>query len=201
MTPFSNLRAIAVPIDISNCDTDQIIPARFLTEPRTPENLQRFLFHDLRFDCNGVETDFIFNRAAYRHARILVADKNWGCGSSREEAATVLVASGIRVVIAPSIGDIHFNNCRQNGVLPAIVSAEDCDRLRAALHASPGMQLSIDLNEQLITGPGNQTCRFGIDALSKYRLLNGLDDLSQTEQQATKIIEFKNRYRSDKTWL
>ena len=201
MTPFTTLHAIAAPIDISNCDTDQIIPARFLTEPRTQENLRRSLFHDIRFHDDGCETDFVLNRTPYRRAKILVADHNWGCGSSREEAATVLVASGIRVVIAPSVGEIHFNNCRQNGVLPAITSAADCERLRAALHQSPGMELIVDLDEQLITGPGNQSCRFEIDALSKYRLRHGLDDISQTERHGAEVVAFKKRYQADNDWL
>jgi 3-isopropylmalate/(R)-2-methylmalate dehydratase small subunit len=201
MRPFTTLRSIAVPIDIHNCDTDQIIPARFLTEARTDENLRRFLFHDLRFNDDGSKTNFVLNQSPYRGAGILVADQNWGCGSSREEAATVLVASDIRVVIAPSIGDIHFNNCRQNGVLPAIASAADCKRLRIALNESPGTQLTVDLDAQLITGPGNQSCTFTIDALSKYRLLHGLDDISQTEHHAAEIATFRKRYRADYEWL
>ena len=201
MQPFTTMRAVAAPIDIINCDTDQIIPARFLTEPRTDENLRRFLFHDLRFRDDGSETDFVLNRAPFRGAGIIVADRNWGCGSSREEAATVLVAIGVRVVIAPSFGDIHFSNCRQNGVLPATVSVADGDRLRSALHASPGLQLNVDLDTQLITGPGNHTCSFTIDALSKHRLHQGLDDISQTEQLRPTIAAFMKRYQTQNDWL
>ena len=119
MEAFKTFKSVAVPIDIPNCDTDQIIPARFLRHDSDAPDYDRFLFHDLRFDDDGKEKpEFIYNKEPYREGKILVADINWGCGSSREAAVSVLVANGIRSVIAPSFGDIHYNNCLKNGVLP-----------------------------------------------------------------------------------
>ena len=123
MQPFDKLSAIAVPIDIPNCDTDQIIPARFLRRAKDDPNYARFLLHDLRFQADGSETDFIFNQAIYSDAQILVCDINWGCGSSREAAVSALITNHIRAVIAPTFGDIHYSNCIKNGVLPVRLSA------------------------------------------------------------------------------
>ena len=111
MEPFKTFKAMGVPIDIANCDTDAIIPARLLRHPSSHPDYPKFLFHDLRFNADGSEKDFIFNRAPYRDAKIVIADVNWGCGSSREHAVNALVANGIRVVIAPSVADIHRSNC------------------------------------------------------------------------------------------
>jgi 3-isopropylmalate/(R)-2-methylmalate dehydratase small subunit len=129
MEPFTKLTATAAPIDILNCDTDRIIPARFLRKPREP-GFERWLFHDIRFDAEGNERpEFILNQPAYRNARILVADANYGCGSSREAAVYVMYDYGIRSVIAPSFGDIHYGNALQNGFLPIVLTHEECQRL------------------------------------------------------------------------
>jgi 3-isopropylmalate/(R)-2-methylmalate dehydratase small subunit len=118
---FTRLTAVAVPLDLPNVDTDRIVPARFLRKPRGPESA-RFLFHDLRFAADGAErAEFVLNQPAYRAAGILVAARNFGCGSSREMAVWVLQAYGIRVVIAPSLGDIFHQNCFKNGLLPALL--------------------------------------------------------------------------------
>ena len=140
MEAFTTFKGIGIPIDIINCDTDQIIPARFLRKDRRDPEMASFLWHDLRKD-----PDFIFNTAPYRNGKVVVADINWGCGSSREGAVYALNANGIRAVIAPSFGDIHYNNCLKWGVLPVRLSRDDCDVLRRQLHDDPGAEITFDL--------------------------------------------------------
>ncbi len=198
--PFRTFVSTAVPIDIANCDTDQIIPARFLRKALDDPDYARFLFHDLRFDAKGDETGFIFNAPAYRDAGILVADKNWGCGSSRENAVTALVANGVRAVIAPSIADIHYNNCIQNGVLPVLLSDEDCARLRRQLRESPGAEIAIDLETQTLTGPDQSSYSFDVDPFDKHRLINGLDDIGLTLAYDREITDFVHSYSARHSW-
>src|SRR5471030_1832642 len=145
MQPFTKLTAIAAPLDMANIDTDKIIPGRFLRKLRGP-GYERLAFHDIRFDADGNEKpDFVLNQAPYRNAKILVAGANFGCGSSREAAVYVLYDYGIRSVIAPSFGDIHYGNELQNGMLPVTLSDDICRKLRLQLHASPGAQITVDL--------------------------------------------------------
>ena len=198
--PFRTFASVAVPIDIANCDTDQIIPARFLRKGSDDPGYARFLLHDLRFNLDGSETNFVFNKPAYRGAGILVADKNWGCGSSRENAVTALVANGIRAVIAPSVADIHYSNCIQNGILPVRLSDEACATLRSQLRDGPGAEIAIDLETQTLTGPDQTRYTFEIDAFDKYRLLNGLDDISLTLEHDKEIIEFATNYTTRHSW-
>jgi len=147
LEPFTTFASVAVPIDIPNCDTDQIIPARFLRRAVDDPEYAKFLFHDLRFNADGSEKDFVFNKEPYRHGRIFVADVNWGCGSSRENAVNALDANGVRCVIAPSFGDIHFSNCIKNGILPVRLSSEACETLRRQLRDNPGAEIAVDLIE------------------------------------------------------
>ncbi|MGI9410628.1 MAG: 3-isopropylmalate dehydratase small subunit, partial [Hyphomicrobiaceae bacterium] len=189
------------PVDIPNCDTDQIIPARLLREPTSNPDYHRFLFHDLRFNSDGTEKpEFIFNREPYRDGRIVVADINWGCGSSREHAVDALVANGIRAVIAPSFGDIHYNNCMKHGVLPVRLSREDCDTLRRHMHEAPGAEIAIDLEKQTVTALNGSTFKFEIAAFDKHRMLNGVDDIGMTLQFDDEITKFESS-RSDYSWL
>jgi 3-isopropylmalate/(R)-2-methylmalate dehydratase small subunit len=142
MDAFTTLTAVAVPFDFVNVDTDRIIPARFLHKPRGPE-YAGLLFHDVRFDEDGRErADFVLNQPAFRSARILVANDNFGCGSSREHAVWSLAAYGIRAVIAPSFGDIFFNNCFKVGVLPVVVSPETGAALRRRASSSAERSLT-----------------------------------------------------------
>ena len=202
MEPFSQMTAIAVPIDIVNCDTDQIIPARFLRRLPEDGDFERYLFHDLRFDDAGQERpDFIFNREPFRRGKIFVADLNWGCGSSRENAVYALVTNGVRCVIAPSFGDIHYNNCMKHGVLPVMLPRSDCDALRAALHAQPGAQISVDLDSQTVTAPNGQLHTFDIGAFDKHRMLNGLDDIAITREYDADFEEFERRHAEAYDWL
>ncbi len=200
MQPFRIFADTAVPIDIANCDTDQIIPARYLRRAEDDPDFPTFLLHDLRYDQDGHETSFIYNREPFRSARIIVADVNWGCGSSREHAVMALNANGIRAVIAPSIGDIHYTNCIRNGVLPVILDKEVCDKLRAQLHESPGAEIAIDLQEQSVTGPDQVNYSFAIDEFDKYRLLHGLDDIGLTLEYGEQIDAFARAYGERRAW-
>ena len=200
MEPFKTFTSVAVPIDIANCDTDQIIPARFLRRGKDDPEYPRFLFHDLRFNEDGSEKDFVYNKAPYCEGRIVVADVNWGCGSSRENAVTALDANDIRSVIAPSIADIHYNNCIKNGVLPIRLPEGSCTKLREQLRENPGAEVAIDLETQSVTGPDQSTYSFEIDAFDKHRLLNGLDDVGLTLEFDDKIDAFKAEYQRRHSW-
>jgi len=201
MESFTKLSATAAPIDITNCDTDRIIPARFLRKPRVP-GYERWLFHDVRFDADGNERpDFILNQAPYRTAKILVAGANYGCGSSREQAVYVMYDYGIRSVIAPSFGDIHYGNALQNGFLPIVLPDADCRRLREQLHAQPGAAITVDLPAQTVTGPDGRVYRFEIDAAAKERLVKGLDDVGLVLQHIERIEGFEQRYVDEQPWV
>lgn len=202
MRSFTRLTAKAVPIDIANCDTDQIIPARFLRHLPEDGGYDRYLFHDLRYDEAGHErAGFILNNDAFRDGQIFVADVNWGCGSSRENAVYALVANGVRAVIAPSFGDIHMSNCMKHGVLPIVLERDVCDALRASLHASPGAELTIDLEAQTVTAPDARVHAFEIGAFDKHRMLNGLDEIGLTEQYNDEFDAFEARHREVYAWL
>ena len=153
MEPFKPLQAVAAPLAVPNIDTDQIIPARFLWRKRS-EGWGRLLSNDLRFNDDGSpRAQFVLNRPEYRDARILVADRNFGCGSSREHAVWALYDYGIRTVIAPSFGDIFFNNSLQNGLLPVVLPDTTVAALLAALEQAPGTQIGIDLAAQHVSAP------------------------------------------------
>jgi 3-isopropylmalate/(R)-2-methylmalate dehydratase small subunit len=200
MEPFTTLTATAAPIDIVNCDTDRILPARFLRKPRVA-GYERWLFHDMRFDADGNDrADFVLNQPAFRAARILVAAANYGCGSSREQAVYAMAAYGIRAVIAPSFGDIHYGNALQNGLLPVVLAEADCAKLRSQLHAAPGAALTIDLAAQTVLGPDGARYSFDIDPGAKERLTKGLDDVRLVLQHIEAIEGFEDRYLRDQPW-
>jgi 3-isopropylmalate/(R)-2-methylmalate dehydratase small subunit len=200
MEPFTNLTAVAIPIDQPNLDTDQIIPARFLGKPRDMQ--VGALFHDLRYDMERrPRPDFVMNKPGYADARIVVAERNFACGSSRENAVTVMVDNGFRAFIAPSFGDIFFNNCFQNGALPIRLDAVRVAAIRAALRAAPGAQLTIDLANQTVLGPDGQTDRFEIDSFRKDCLLKGVDEVSLTLSYEQEIARFEERQRREVSWL
>ncbi len=202
MERFTRLEAVAIPIDIANCDTDQIIPARFMRFLPEDGGFDRFLLHDLRFDEEGRERDgFVMNQAPYRQGKVIVADANWGCGSSREHAVHALVAYGVRCLIAPSFGDIHYGNCTKNGVLPVRLPAEVCDDLRAALRERPGARISVDLEEQVVRGPGTRAHGFEIDPFDRHRLLNGLDEIGLTLESAGAVAAYEAEHFAEYDWL
>jgi 3-isopropylmalate/(R)-2-methylmalate dehydratase small subunit len=200
MDAFSTLTAVAVPLDQANVDTDQIIPARYLGLPRDQQ--VPAMFHDLRFDTEGApRPDFVLNQPAFAAAQIIVSDRNFGCGSSRENAVSVMVDNGFRAFIAPSFGDIFFNNCFQNGVLPIRLSAERVAVLRRLLREAPGATISVDLANQRVTGPDGQSDVFEIDSFRKDCLLQGVDEVSLTMTYAPDIARFEARQKVERDWL
>jgi len=201
MEPFIRLETVAVPLGVPNIDTDQIIPARFLWRKRH-DGWGHLLFHDLRFDDAGApKPDFALNQDAYRNARVVVADRNFGCGSSREHAVWALYDFGIRAVVAPSFGDIFFNNSFQNGLLPVVLPAQRVAALRAALERSPESHVAIDLVSQTVAGPDGAIDTFEIDPFRKECLLAGTDDISFTLGHRDRIAEFEKTYEAKVSWL
>jgi 3-isopropylmalate/(R)-2-methylmalate dehydratase small subunit len=201
MEPFARLDATAAPISVPNVDTDQIIPARFLWRKRN-DGWGHLLFHDLRFDDAGApKPEFVLNRSAYRDSRILVADRNFGCGSSREHAVWALYDHGIRAVIATSFGDIFFNNSFQNGLLPVALPTERVVALRSMLEQSPGSHLVVDLAAQEVTGPDGAIDPFEIDPFRKECLLAGTDNISFTLGHRERIADFEKAYEAKIGWI
>ena len=201
MKPFTVLNARAAPIDQPNVDTDQILPARFLKKSRNDPDYHRYLFHDLRFDDQGNEKpDFILHQDTYRSVGILVADRNFACGSSREAAVYALMANEIRCVIAPSFGDIFFSNSLKNGNLPIVVSEEIARDLRRQLHDQPGAAMKIDLPAQIITAPDGEKISFDIDPARKQCLLEGLDDITLTLEYENDIAAFEKNRAQERSW-
>ena len=201
MEPFRRLDAVAAPFGVPNVDTDQIIPARFLWRKRK-DGWGHLLFHDLRFDDAGApKPDFVLNLPAYREARILVADHNFACGSSRETAVWSLYDYGVRAVLAVSFGDIFFNNSFQNGLLPVRLPAERIAALRTLLVQSPGAHIIVDLAAQTVTGPDGQTDKFDIDLFRRECLLAGTDDITYTLRHRAEIAAFEQAYEATVPWM
>ncbi len=201
MKPFTTVTAIAAPIDMANVDTDKIVPARFLRKARGAD-YGKYLFHDIRYNADGSDNpDFILNQPRYRNVQILVAGDNFGCGSSRESAVWVQTDYGIRAVIAPSFGDIHYGNALQNGLLLVRLPDADVKKLRQQLHDQPGAQITVDLESQAVTGPDGATYPFDIDPSNKEKLLKGLDDIGLVLQNIQAIEAFEKRYHGEMPWL
>jgi len=199
MEKFVRLTAKACPLPIPNINTDQILPARFLKWPRS-RGLGAVLFQDLRFDTDGNErADFPLNQSAFRDAKILVAARNFGGGSSREAAVYALYDYGIRCVIAPSFGDIFFQNSIKNGLLPAVVSETDAAELAAKVSTEPAQPLTVDLEAQTIAC-GNSRYGFSIDPVSRNQLVNGCDDVDLTDSRRAEILAFKEKDRERRPW-
>jgi 3-isopropylmalate/(R)-2-methylmalate dehydratase small subunit len=199
MDKFTKLTGAACPIDQSNVNTDQILPARYLKWTRA-QGIGKVLFQDLRFDANGNEKpDFPLNKPAWRDAKIVVAGRNFGCGSSREAAVYALYDHGVRCVIAPSFGDIFSGNAVQNGLLTAIVADAEAAEIVAMLTQTPTLSVSVDLEEETIIC-GNRTYKFAIDPVRRMRLLNGWDDIALTESFRDRIAAFKLTDRAARPW-
>jgi 3-isopropylmalate/(R)-2-methylmalate dehydratase small subunit len=191
MEAFTRLDAVAAPLPRINIDTDQIVPALYLQKPRSA-NFGDFLFCDVRRDAEGaLRADFPLNDPGHAGARILVAGRNFGCGSSREHAVWALVDGGFRAVIAPSFGDIFFSNALKNGLLPVRLAEELVDGLLATLQAEPGARLRIDLAAQSVTAPDGSRTPFEIDPFARHCLLEGLDELDYTLTQSARIDAFE----------
>jgi len=207
MQAFTQLRALAAPIEGRNIDTDQIIPARFLKKNRD-ELYKDYLFHDLRFDEQGApRADFILNQPLFRGVQILVADENFGCGSSREGAVYCLADYGIRAILAPSFGDIFFNNCLKNGLLPIRLEATSLAAVRQALLTSTDIngsdrEISIDLTACAVQAPGlGSPHTFTMDPFWHECLLKGVDELALTLSYASEIANFEQHHRNSNPWL
>jgi 3-isopropylmalate/(R)-2-methylmalate dehydratase small subunit len=178
--PFTTFTAIAAPFEMSNVDTDQIIPARFMRRPRD-ERYTQYGFHDVRFTPDGAaRPDFVLNRPPFDQAGILVAQRNFGVGSSREAAVYALLALGIRAVVAESFGDIFFSNALKNGLLPIRLPEADCSAVRQLVAAEPGTLLTVDLPRNLLVVPGGAEYGFTIPAFARDCLLRGLDEIGLT---------------------
>jgi 3-isopropylmalate/(R)-2-methylmalate dehydratase small subunit len=201
MDRFTTLEGVAAPLRMINVDTDMIIPKQYLkTIKRT--GLGTGLFAEKRYRDDGTENpDFVLNKPAYRKARILVAGDNFGCGSSREHAPWALMDFGIRCVISTSFGDIFYNNCFKNGVLPIKVSAQDLEKVFDDAERGANATLSVDLEKQEIRGPDGGVIRFDIDPHRKHCLLNGLDDIGLTMVKSDKIERFERTAKGVRPWL
>jgi 3-isopropylmalate/(R)-2-methylmalate dehydratase small subunit len=200
MEKFVRLTAKACPLMVPNVNTDQILPARYLKWPRS-RGLGSVLFHDFRRDAEGNErADFPLNQEAYRDARILLAERNFGGGSSREAAVYALFDHGFRCVIAPSFGDIFAQNAVKNGLLTAVVREPDISELAAVVSANPTQEMNVDLERQMISC-ANLSCAFTIDPVSRNQLLNGWDDVDLTDNYRERIVAFKAKDRTARPWV
>jgi 3-isopropylmalate/(R)-2-methylmalate dehydratase small subunit len=199
MDKFVRLTGPACPINQANLNTDQILPARYLKWTRAM-GIGNVLFQDLRFDAEGREDpDFPINKPAWRNAKIVVAARNFGCGSSREAAVYALYDYGVRCVIAPSFGDIFSGNAVQNGLLTAMVTDDEAAAIMDALTQTPDLPVTVDLEQQTIVC-GGRTFRFSIDPVRRMRLLNGWDDIALTESYRDRIAAFKAKDRAARPW-
>ena len=200
MEKFTKLEGVAAPLKMVNVDTDMIIPADYLkTLKRT--GLAKGLFSRIRRRADGSEDpNFPLNKPAYKDAKILVAENNFGCGSSREHAPWALLDAGIRCVISTQFGDIFYNNSFKNGLLPIKVSKEDLAKLFDDAERGANATLSIDLEKQEIRGPDGGVVKFEIDPHRKHLLLNGLDDIGQTNLKKDKVESFEAKSKAARPW-
>ena len=198
MKKFNKLKSIPAYLPIVNIDTDMIIPKQFLkTIKRT--GLGKSLLFEMRYDHDGKEIkDFILNNEPYNNSKILIAGKNFGCGSSREHAPWALLETGITCVISSSYADIFYNNCFKNGILPITISEEKIKEL--AEYSNRKEEISIDLIEQKITF-GNNEIKFEIDDFKKECLIEGYDDIALSLNHKSKIESFENKIKSERPWI
>ena len=198
MQKFNTLKSIPAYLPIVNIDTDMIIPKQFLkTIKRT--GLGKNLFFEMRYDDNGKEiNDFILNQKPYDNSKILIAGKNFGCGSSREHAPWALLDFGITSVISSSFADIFYSNCFKNGILPIILDEEKIKEISE--YATRKEEISVDLNEQVIVY-GNNEIKFEIDPFKKKCLLEGLDDIALSMEKISEIDEYEKKLQSLKPWM
>ena len=198
MEKFSNLKSIPSYLSLPNIDTDMIIPKQFLkTIKRT--GLGKSLFYEMRYDENGkINNDFILNKQPYNKSRILLAGKNFGCGSSREHAPWALLDFGIKCVISSSFADIFYNNCFKNGILP--IKIDDKIVLELAEYSKRKEEIEINLKKQEIKY-GNKVSKFDLDAFKKKCLIEGLDDIALSMEKISQIDNFEKKLSQEKPWL
>ena len=200
MEKFKVVEGVAAPLRAINVDTDAIIPKQYLkTIKRT--GLGKGLFSEKRYRDDGTENpDFVLNKPAWREAKILVAGDNFGCGSSREHAPWALKDFGITCVISTSFGDIFYNNCFKNGLLPVKVNPQDLDKLFDDAERGANARLTVDLEKQEIRGPDGGVVHFEIDPHRKHVLLEGLDDIGLTLVKEDKIASFEEKAAAARPW-
>ena len=210
MEKFVKYTGLVAPLDRANVDTDQIIPKQFLKSIKRTGFGQN-LFDEWRYmdegkpgeDCANrpLNTDFVLNQPRYQGASVLLARKNFGCGSSREHAPWALEEYGFRTILAPSYADIFYNNSFKNGLLPIVLPEEDIDYLFDQAEAQEGYELTVDLEAQTVICPDGRTYSFEVDAFRKHCLLNGLDDIGLTLQDADAIAAFEQKHKQSQPWL
>ena len=198
MNKFTTLKSIPAYLPIINIDTDMIIPKQFLkTIKRT--GLGKNLFHEIRYDNDGIEIkDFILNQNPFNKSKILIAGKNFGCGSSREHAPWALLDFGITCVISSSYADIFYNNCFKNGILPITISEEEIKEISD--YSKRKVEISISLPDQKIIF-GNKHIKFEIDEFKKKCLIEGLDDIALSLEKSDKITDYENKLKLNKPWI
>lgn len=210
MKAFTIHTGLVAPLDRANVDTDMIIPKQFLKSIKR-SGFGPNLFDELRYldegqpgqDCSKrpVNPDFVLNQDRYQGASVLIARQNFGCGSSREHAPWALDDFGFRCVIAPSFADIFYNNCFKNGILPITLSEDAVDALFSEIESQEGYQLKVDLEREKVIKPDGSELGFSIDEFRRHCLLNGLDDIGLTLQDADEIKAFEERHRNNQPWL
>ncbi len=198
MKKFNSLRSIPAYLPIANIDTDMIIPKQFLkTIKRT--GLGKNLFHEMRYDNEGIEIkDFILNQNPFNKSKILIAGKNFGCGSSREHAPWALLDFGITCVISSSYADIFYNNCFKNGILPITITEEEIKEISD--YSKRKEEIFINLPDQKIVF-GNKEIKFEIDEFKKKCLIEGLDDIALSLEKSDKITDYENKLKLNKPWI
>ena len=210
MEVFRTHTGLVAPLDRANVDTDAIIPKQFLKSIKR-SGFGPNLFDEWRYMDHGepgidntqrpLNPNFVLNQARYRGATILLARKNFGCGSSREHAPWALQQFGFKAIVAPSFADIFFNNCFKNGLLPIILTEPEIDHLFNAVFATPGMQLHIDLARQVVAVPGAESYRFEVEEHRKQSLLNGWDEIGLSLLQADKIRAYEAARQIKEPWI
>jgi 3-isopropylmalate/(R)-2-methylmalate dehydratase small subunit len=210
MEKFTVLDGLVAPMDRANVDTDAIIPKQFLKSIKR-SGFGPNLFDEWRYMGHGepgmdnarrpLNPNFVLNLPQYRGASILLARKNFGCGSSREHAPWALQDFGFRALLAPSFADIFFNNCYKNGVLPIVLPEAEIDQMFAQVAGFPGYRLRVDLQQQTVTRPDGKALKFEVDGFRKYCLLNGLDEIGLSLRHADKIRAFEELHRAKQPWL
>ncbi len=201
MEKFEKVTGVAAPMPLVNIDTDMIIPKVFLKTIKR-SGLGVNLFDEMRYDREGNENpDFVLNKPQYRNAEIIVAGDNFGCGSSREHAPWALRDFGIKAIISTSFADIFFNNCFKNGILPIVLPQEDVDKLMDDAERGANAQVTIDLENQVITGPDGGEVPFDVDPFRKHCLMEGLDDIGLTLEKKASIDAFEAKAAQERPWV
>ena len=210
MRAFTRHQGIVAPLDRSNVDTDMIIPKQFLKSIKRT-GFGPNLFDELRYLDEGqpgkdnsqrpLNPDFVLNQQPFDQASVLLARRNFGCGSSREHAPWALDDFGFRAIIAPSFADIFYNNCFKNGLLPVVLEEDVIDSLFQRVAANPGYQLTVDLEHQVVETPEGERFEFDVDNFRRHCLLNGLDDIGVTLEDADAIRAYEEKRRQEAPWL